>query len=120
VDQQDQPVRQAQLAQQDLPVLVDQQVLKAQLDQQDLHQLFLDQQDQPDRKVLQLTLEDQLQLQQIFLRLATLLMTRTSLTLTAIFTSGTVLPGRVLDRSLDRKDLLVHKVQQDRQVQPRR
>jgi hypothetical protein len=84
-------------------VRVDQQVQTVQQDQQVLLLLFLDQLDQLVHKVLQLTLEDQLQLQQRFLQVATQPMTHTSLTLMVIFTSGTELPGKVLDRSLDHK-----------------
>jgi hypothetical protein len=56
-------------------VHVDQQVQMVQQAQQVPRLLFLAQQDRLDRKVLQLTLEDQLQLQQIFLHLATQLTT---------------------------------------------
>jgi hypothetical protein len=65
VDQQDRLVQQAQVAQQDLPVLVDQQAQMVQQAQQVPRLLFLAQQDRQDRKVLQLTLEDQLQIQQL-------------------------------------------------------
>jgi hypothetical protein len=103
VDQLDLQDQQVQLELQVQLVLVDQQALKAQSAQQGPLLLFLAQLDQLDHKVLQLTLEDQLQLQQRSLQVATLPMTRTSLTLTVIFTCGTELPGRVLDRLLDLK-----------------
>jgi hypothetical protein len=103
VDQRDQQVRQAQMAQQDLQVLVDQQVQTVQQVQQVLRLLFPGRPVQLDHKVLQLTLEDQLQLQRRYRQQEMLSMTRTSLTQTVIFMSGTELPGKALDRLLVRR-----------------
>jgi hypothetical protein len=102
-DQQDQLAQQEPQVSPAQQVRVDQQVQTVQLVQQVLLLLFLDQLDQLDHKVLQLTSEDQLQLQQRFLQAATQPMMHTSLTLTVIFTSGTELPGKVLDRSSGHK-----------------